>query len=139
MQRFEEQARSMLKQARLRVTGGRISLLAVMLRESHPLSMDDASDLCGWKGGDRATVFRNLHALSEAGLIRMVRGAGKRDVYELVKQPAHRHAHAVCTACGAVACVENESSLSSAQAPRGWRVTSQEVTVWGICPACERK
>jgi Fur family ferric uptake transcriptional regulator len=101
--------------------------------------MDDASDLCGWKGGDRATVFRNLQALSEAGLIRMVRSAGKRDVYEVAKKPGTpQHAHAVCTQCGKVECVDSAAALAGAQAPRGWVLASQEITLWGLCPACER-
>lgn len=123
----------MLKDAKLRVTSGRISLLAVLIKEGRPLSMDDASEILGWKGGDRATVFRNLHALNEAGLVRMVRSAGKRDVYELSKRPA-AHAHAVCTQCGKVQCVDAQAA--SAQAPSGWRLTSQEMTLWGLCPAC---
>jgi Fur family ferric uptake transcriptional regulator len=134
----DEEARQLLKDAKLRVTSGRISLLAVMLKESRPLSMDTASDLCGWKGGDRATVFRNLQALSEAGLIRMVRSAGKRDVYELAKRPGSpSHAHAVCTKCGKVECVDSTAALAGTAPPRGWKLTSQEVTIWGLCPSCE--
>jgi Fe2+ or Zn2+ uptake regulation protein len=132
--RTDETARQMLKDAKLRVTGGRISLLATLLKENRPLSMDEASDMLGWKGGDRATVFRNLHALSEAKLIRMVRSAGKRDVYELSKRPG-AHAHAVCTQCGKVACVDAEAAAGAAP-PSGWRMTSQEITLWGLCPAC---
>lgn len=132
--RTDETAKQLLKDAKLRVTSGRISLLAALIKEGRPLSMDDASDMLGWKGGDRATVFRNLHALSEAGLIRMVRSAGKRDVYELSKRPG-AHAHAVCTRCGKVECVDAEAA-SAAQAPGGWRMSSQEITLWGLCPAC---
>lgn len=131
--RTDETARQLLKDAKLRVTGGRISLLAALIKEGRPLSMDDASQLLGWKGGDRATVFRNLHALTEAGLIRHVRSAGKRDVYELSKRPG-AHAHAVCTKCGKVECVDAEAA--SAQAPGGWKLNSQEITLWGLCPAC---
>ena len=131
--RTEETAKQLLKDAKLRVTGGRISLLAIMIKENRPLSMDEASDMLGWKGGDRATVFRNLHALSEAKLVRMVRSAGKRDVYELSKRPG-AHAHAVCTKCGKVECVDAQAA--SAESPGGWRMTSQEITLWGLCPAC---
>jgi Fur family ferric uptake transcriptional regulator len=133
-----DEARQLLKDAKLRVTSGRISLLAVMLKENRPLSMDDASQICGWKGGDRATVFRNLHALTEAGLIRVVRSAGKRDVYELARRLGMpQHAHAVCTQCGKVECIDSAQAFSGAAPPHGWKLTSQEVTIWGLCPTCE--
>ena len=61
-----ERARSILRRAGLRVTITRATLVAAMLEAHEPVSMDDAVRLCGQNGGDPATIYRNLQALSEA-------------------------------------------------------------------------
>ncbi len=133
----DEQARQLLKDFHLRVTSTRTALLSALLKSRRPMSLDGAAQACGWKAGDRATVFRNLQALAEAGVVRVVRGAGKRDIYEVVSDgPKPKHAHVVCTDCGRVECVDAAVEVGKAADVQGWRVTGREVTLWGLCPDC---
>ncbi|MCC6573242.1 MAG: transcriptional repressor [Planctomycetes bacterium] len=134
----DEQARQLLKDFHLRVTPTRISLLVALLKSRRPMSLDSAAEACGWQAGDRATVFRNLQALAEAGVVRVVRSAGRREVYEISSGATKqvKHAHVVCTECGRVECVDGAEQSGKAASVEGWKVTGQEVTLWGLCPTC---
>ncbi|MBZ0136427.1 MAG: transcriptional repressor [Planctomycetes bacterium] len=130
-----ESARTMLRKFGLRVTVTRATLVAAMLEAHEPVSMDDAVRLCGENGGDPATIYRNLQALTEAGILQPVRGVGRREMFELVHDP-HSHAHVSCTRCGRVECIDLEKLPARPAAPSGWIVDDVTVTVWGLCPEC---
>jgi len=136
-----DRARQILRAAGLRVTIARAALAAALLRAHEPVSMDDAVRLCGEKGGDPATIYRNLQAFAEAGVLQPVRGVGRREMFELVAQ-AHaaehdkHHAHLSCTRCGKVECIELGDLPHKPHAPKGWSIDDVTVTVWGLCPEC---
>jgi Fe2+ or Zn2+ uptake regulation protein len=131
----DDAARQLLRDAGLRVTGTRVALILALQQRAEPASLDDAVRLCGHAGGDPATIYRNLQALTEAGVLHAVRGVGRREMFEL---PAarHEHAHVSCTRCGRVECVEVSRAPLTPKAPRGWKVDSVSLTVWGLCPEC---
>jgi len=52
---------------------------------------------------DLSTVYRNVSALIEKGLLREAGVRGKEAYYELAKRD--HHAHAICRTCGAASCV----------------------------------
>lgn len=134
---FNEQARAILRKSGLRVTVTRATLVAAMLDSHEPVSMDDAVRLCGDNGGDPATIYRNLQALSEAGILQPVRGVGRREMFELHHAHAkHHHAHMSCTKCGRVECIDLNSLPDKPAGPKGWTVDDVTVTVWGLCPEC---
>lgn len=132
-----EQARTLIKARGLRVTGGRASLVAALMRAGEPVSLETAQSLCGAEGGDQATVYRNLQALSKSGLLRAVKGVGRREMFELAVQAhEHGHAHMACTKCGRVECVDLGDVPAKPPKLNGWNVSDLSVTVWGICPQC---
>jgi Fe2+ or Zn2+ uptake regulation protein len=64
---------------------------------------------------------------------------GSRSHYELTRE--HRHHHAVCERCGAIAHIHDEdlqplvAALASAT---GYRFTAEaEIALPGVCPACQ--
>jgi Fe2+ or Zn2+ uptake regulation protein len=126
---------AILRQAKLRVTVGRKALIQALMEHAEPVSMDDAVNLCGDKGGDPATIYRNLQALCEAGILRPVRGVGRREMYELAIEHGHSHAHVSCTRCGKVECIEIEHMPAHPGAP-GWQLDDVSLTAWGVCPEC---
>ena len=132
---FSEQARSILRKSGLRVTVTRATLVAAMLESHEPVSMEDAIRLCGDNGGDPATIYRNLQALSEAGILQQVRGVGRREMFELTHKHTH-HAHLSCTKCGKVECIDLAKLPDKPAGPKGWTVDDVTVTVWGLCPEC---
>jgi Fe2+ or Zn2+ uptake regulation protein len=127
--------RATLRGAGLRVTLTRVELLRALLAAHEPVALEDAARLVGEAGGDPATVYRNLQALTEAGVLRSVRGVGRREMFEPATRGADGHAHISCTRCGRVECVDN-APHPKPPAVKGWQVSDVTVTAWGLCPDC---
>ena len=83
-----------------------------------------------------ATVYRNLKLLAEGGQIRAVELPGEVPRYESTRHGHHHHFQ--CRSCGRVfdvhACPGDFSDL----APKGFRVESHELTLYGQCTDCRR-
>jgi Fur family transcriptional regulator, ferric uptake regulator len=138
---LNDRARGILRKAKLRVTITRATLVAAMLKSHEPVGMEDAIKLCGENGGDPATVYRNLQALHEAGVLQPVRGVGRREMFELCEAcldetHQHHHAHVSCTKCGKVECIELAAEPNKPASPKGWTIDDVTVTAWGLCPDC---
>ncbi len=87
----------------------------------------------------RRTVYRTLEALVAAGIARRTDLGADRLYYEVARE--HRHHHAVCQSCGAVAHLHDASLGPLAEALRaetGFELTpDREVAIPGLCPACQ--
>lgn len=86
-----------------------------------------------------STVYRTVDALVEAGIARRTDLGAERLHFELARE--HRHHHAVCQRCGAVEHL-HEASLgplaAAIAAATGFQLTpDQEITIPGLCPACQ--
>ena len=84
----------------------------------------------------QATVYRALDVLVAEGLARRTEIDG-RALYEMAAD--HLHHHVVCTACGAVAHVHDETvraALLRVASESGYALAGEELTFRGICPAC---
>jgi len=96
----------------LRCTAARIAVLEHLIAASGPLSHAEVSDAVGHKGFDRATIYRNLTELTEAGLVSRVELGDHVWRFEL-KRSGHGHAkgedhpHFLCTSCGEVSCLDD--------------------------------
>lgn len=86
-----------------------------------------------------ATVYNCLEKLVECGLVRQV---------HIEREPVRycpnlsNHVHFVCTECKQVMDVAvNEELLSEKfwKLPRGYRITSVETTILGVCASCNSK
>lgn len=130
--------RRMLEECGIRVTDQRLALLSEMSRLRVPISHPELTERMLDGTLDRATIYRNLLSLTEAGLLVRTQLGDNVWRYELprAKTAQHReHPHFVCTDCGDVACLpENAVQL------RGARMRSRviEVQLRGLCPACDR-
>lgn len=85
-----------------------------------------------------ATVYRNLKALLAEGAISEVALPGEPPRYEAAGKDHHHHFR--CSTCEKVyelggACLPD----LKASLPRGFRATSHEVLVHGVCAACAKK
>ena len=88
----------------------------------------------------RATVYRALEELVEAGLLRKM-SLGGRSVYEHdYGYPQHDHLH--CTECDALIefrSKELEQLREAVAREHGFRVTGHRFTVAGVCHDCAEK
>jgi Fur family ferric uptake transcriptional regulator len=135
--------RDVLRAAGLRATSGRVAVLRRLMQSRTPLSHAQVCELLAPAGMDRATVYRNLVDLADAGLVRRTDHGDHVWRFEWVgaEQPAHAadaHPHFVCSDCGAVACLPADAvSVRAVRGvPRALRRQAVEVRVRGLCDAC---
>ena len=132
------EARRILKEAGLRSTPARISVINALKRSSKPQTHAELADQLVPLGFDKATVFRNLTDLAEADLV--IRTELGDHVWRfLLADPNHdrsSHPHFVCMDCGMVSCIE-DMPLPSATARRSHNIARiSEVLVKGHCGSC---
>lgn len=128
-----------LRDAGLRVTGGRLALLETL--ETMPHS--DAESLHTALRATQPTlsvqsVHNILHDLSDAGLLRKIEPAGSSARYE--RRTGDNHHHLVCTSCGAIEdvdCAVGHAPCLTPSDSAGYIVTVAEVTFWGLCTGCQ--
>ena len=128
----------------LRVTLQRIAVLDALAEAQAPLSHAEIIEQLG-NSFDKATIYRNLVDMTEAGLL------SRRDLgdhcwrFELrgTEQPGtdkeKEHPHFVCSDCGTVACLETvEVSFKGKgkNVPKAIGRRSVEVQVKGKCDDC---
>lgn len=131
----ESKLRRLLEDSKVRVTGQRLALLKEMGRIRTPISHPELTERMSQSSLDRATIYRNLLALTEAGLLVRTQLGDNVWRYELprAKGTEHRlHPHFVCTDCGGVECLpENAVEVKPSLRSRVF-----EVQLRGLCPAC---
>ncbi len=87
----------------------------------------------------RATVYRTLRLLVEAGLLRELRLTNRSAFEHDYGYPAHDHLH--CTMCNRIVEFRNDEILKlrdSISLAHGFRPTGHRFVISGVCPACSR-
>lgn len=104
--------RDRLRAVGLRCTAARLTVLQHLVDYHGPKTHAEVSDALADKGFDRATIYRNLTELTEAGILSRIelgdhvwrfelRGEGHGQPHD------ERHPHFVCTSCGEVSCLDD--------------------------------
>lgn len=132
---------AMLRGAGLRRTGPRVAVLASLARASSPLSHAEICEELGELALDRATIYRNLIDLTDAGLVARTDLGDHVWRFELrAEEGAHaqKHPHLVCTRCGEVSCLDDVRV--EVKVLRGARraidTNALEVQLKGLCEHC---
>ncbi|MCX7808823.1 MAG: transcriptional repressor [Deltaproteobacteria bacterium] len=137
--------RMRLKEAGLRATGARVAVLRCLLQAERPLSHAEVWERIGKEGFDRATVYRNLMDLTEAGLLvrtdlgdHLWRFEVRKKEHQSQKPKDGFHPHFICTECGAVECLPVEAvQLNPVEgAPQAIYTGQIEIQLRGTCNAC---
>ncbi len=137
-----EERTKTLRDAGLRRTGPRLAVLQVLERATSPLSHGDVADALAGEGFDRATVYRNLTALTDVGLVRRTDVGDHVWRFEIVRADSRghdgSHPHFVCTDCGTVSCLPDVSvRIGGSRASAGVARRAVEVQLRGQCGGCE--
>ena len=123
----------------MRVTASRLAVLAAVHQGGHRNADAIAADARGHLGSlSRQAVYDNLHALSQAGLVRRIEPANAPALYEA--RVGDNHHHLVCRTCGRVEdvdCAVGHRPCLQPSALQGFVVDEAEVIFWGLCPACQ--
>jgi Fur family ferric uptake transcriptional regulator len=134
-----DDTRSAVRAKGLRATPSRVAVLDLLRASDSPMSHGDVADRLSSHAWDRATIYRNLADLAEAGLVRRTDIGDHVWRFEAVstQHAAASHPHFVCTECGTVECLpEIELAVRRAKAPRAVKQRQVEVHVRGLCDAC---
>ena len=130
---------------RLRPPGGRRSskrdsIVSIFLQQDGHLSADDLVDVVRRDGGNisRATVYRTLQWMVEAGIARKVDfGEGRFRFEHSYRHP--RHFHLVCKSCNQSSeflSSDIEGLIEEIAAARGFEARKSVVQIYGTCEAC---
>ena len=135
------QIRTLLSGVGLRTTAARLAVVKRLQETTSPLTHAEVAEQLVPLGFDKATIFRNLVDLVDAGLVSRTELGDHVWRFEL-RNPDHedgKHPHFVCTECGSVTCL-HEIDLPKL-AKKGWghvgKVT--EILLKGHCNTCESK
>ncbi|MEX0714592.1 MAG: transcriptional repressor [Pirellulales bacterium] len=133
--------RDRIRDAGLRGTTARIAVLEKLEQAKTPLSHAELADVLVPQGFDRATVYRNLIDLTEAGLVaRSELGDHVWRFESRRKGHAHisEHPHFVCVDCGEVSCLSDVSVDISPTPGTSTSVIGEltEVLLKGRCGRC---
>lgn len=114
----------------------RAVLEALAARRDHPTAEQVYQEVARrLPGVSRATVYRNLELLAEAGVARKVWYAGAATRFDL---PLGRHHHLVCVVCDKVVDVHSRAldRLPVRAARRGFEFLDYTVQILGVCREC---
>ena len=125
-----------------RYTSGRRLLVDALVRAGSPLPLP--AILTRHRALKQSSVYRNLAALEQAGVVRRVltdEGFGR---YELTEDLTGHHHHLVCSNCGAVEDVDFEpgfeetleDQLAELAGRTGFSAVSHRLDLIGLCRRC---
>jgi Fur family ferric uptake transcriptional regulator len=138
-----QEIQAILRGAGLRATQPRVAVLRELVGARSPLSHAEVAEALSADGFDRATVYRNLMDLTEAGLARRADIGDHVWRFELMRpSEAHEdeaHPHFICGECGAVSCLpEDAVSVKPGRGtPRALKNRAVSVQVRGVCDSCD--
>ncbi|MDX1964570.1 MAG: transcriptional repressor [Pirellulales bacterium] len=136
-----ENVRKRLREANLRCTAARLWVMQELIKAHAPLSHAQVADTLAPQGFDRATIYRNLIELSDAGLVSRIELGDHVWRFEL-KRPNQDgtldHPHFVCVDCGEVTCLPDVNiNLKPAAGSVGSPIMAvTEVLLKGRCGHC---
>ncbi|HEY0469417.1 MAG TPA: transcriptional repressor [Polyangiaceae bacterium] len=132
----DDDLRGLLSSQNLRVTEQRMLILRELARLRVPVSHPELTERLTGSPLDRATIYRSLISMSEAGLLVRTQLGDAVWRYELPQElsTAHgMHPHFVCTECGDITCLSESAVTFQGDVTKN-RVA--EVQLRGWCAAC---
>jgi Fur family transcriptional regulator, ferric uptake regulator len=134
----DDDLRQLLIDKDIRVTDQRMAILRELAKLRIPTSHPELTDRLAGASLDRATIYRNLLSLTEAGLLVKTQLGDNVWRFELPTSTSteHKaHPHFVCSDCGDVACLpQNTVSLRG----EAVRIEGAEIQLRGRCAMCVR-
>lgn len=122
----------------IRPTANRILLVRALAEAKHPLTMTELEDLVD--SIDKSNVFRTLSLFREHHLVHVMEDGADAVRYELClshddEHDDDVHAHFYCERCGKTYCL-NDIPIPTVALPEGYRMTTINYLVKGVCPKC---
>jgi Fur family transcriptional regulator, ferric uptake regulator len=130
-----------LRAKSLKLTNQRRSLLEVLRNYHHPISPQELHSRLSAGVCDLATVYRSMHLLEKADLVRRYDFGDGVTRFELVRErgDAHHH-HLVCIRCSAIVEIQEctiEEFQKQLATRYNFKAVSHRLEFFGICPDCQ--
>ncbi|QGJ70582.1 Transcriptional repressor [Planctomycetales bacterium 10988] len=144
LQERNERLRQILREAGLRCTAARLTVMQQLDQANQPQSHKELVDELSLAGFDRTTLYRNLIELEKANLLKRVELGDHVSRFELSSRH-EEHAggdsevHHLCTHCGVVTCLPDVKLVFQTEdqkIPPSLGEVS-EILVKGTCPQCK--
>jgi len=134
-----DEARSRIRQARMRITKPRLAIIESLQRHEGPVSIERIHQELGAKVCDLVTVYRCLAAFEQLGMVRRSYLHNGTCLYELTLGTP-RHYHIICKGCGATDRVDYfpVEGVERMLQERGYTQVSHVVEFFGVCPQCQQ-
>ncbi len=132
---------TLLQEHGLKATFQRMQLLENIEKYGH-MSVDEiyAEVIKTHPSLSLATVYKNILLMVENSVLVEVPINGKKSKYELLKED---HIHLVCTECGEVEdkphMQETDTLLNKLTSSEHFRLTKQQINLYGVCEHCQQK
>lgn len=131
-------ALSRLRSRGERVTRARRRLLEVLGERNDHLTAEELARLLADEGIHRATVYRTLEVLVEAGTVTHRQSPGGATGYHIAT-PSHLHGH--CAACGVVVALPSDAldtTVDLLRASYGFELDPNRSSIVGTCASCRQ-
>ena len=128
-----------IREAGLRATPARIATLIMLREASAPLTHSYVAEQLAASGTDKATAFRNLNDMTEAGLLRRTEVGDHVWRFEAIAEGGHdqsAHPHFLCVDCGNVSCLDEVKLTAGSQRESGKFGEVTEILLRGHCNDC---
>ncbi|MEM6470491.1 MAG: transcriptional repressor [Planctomycetota bacterium] len=129
-----------IRAAGIRATPARVATLALLRDASSPLTHADVAAKLVDEDIDKATAFRNLNDMTDAGLLRRTELGDRLYRFEKVlpgEIAADSHPHFVCIECGSVYCMHNINLTAGSLGEAGKVGEVSEILLRGLCNTCK--
>ena len=137
----EEHCVSLLESHHVKPTANRIVVVKALAAASRPLLLSELEAKIGTI--DKSGIFRTLTVIKENHLEHLVEDGCQGVRYELchshhADEDDDMHVHFHCEQCHRTFCLDN-TPIPTIDLPEGYRMSSANYVVKGICPECAGK
>ncbi|MBN1308765.1 MAG: transcriptional repressor [Chitinispirillaceae bacterium] len=130
-----------LKKKGLSITNQRRMIIAEILRSGSHFDIESLAAAMRLKNPKtaRATVYRTVKILTDAGMVKKEMFGETHSHYEVMEQ---EHGHFVCTSCGKIvelSCSTLERFLTTLVKTHDFTIGHHSIELFGICGKCKQK
>ena len=132
--------KNLLRSHGLKATPPRLELFRYLSSLSVPVTAEELYLALRDKGFDLSTLYRNLNAFVDAGIVKKEVGVKKENLYLFLRD---EECHVlVCVRCGKKVVLEGcpyHEVNHALEKQTGFHVLDHNTEIYGICPSCLRK
>ena len=132
--------REAIRSVGLRATPARLATLQMLREATSPMTHAEVAERLAVSGVDKATAFRNLNDMTDAGLLRRSELGDHVYRFEEIKhgdEDSEGHPHFLCTVCGSVSCLDSVKLTAGSQRVSEAIGEVTEILLRGRCNDCK--